>query len=723
MNQEALQFFEPLDPHKADAIHRALLSGLLSNVGYRNPETHEYTGARNTKFSIFPGSSLFKKRPPWVMSAEVVETTKLYARTNAPVRPEWIERAAQHLVHRTYAEPHWQRQTAHVVAFEKVTLFGMVLVPRRLVHYGPIDPVLSRRIFIENALVDGDFRTDAEWYKHNRDLIRHVQTLQAKARRHDLLADVTAQYAFYDARVPADVYNGPLFDKWRKHVERGRPTLLFMHLRDLLKKPADDITPEKYPDSMQVGDMTLPLIYRFEPTHPADGLTVRVPLAGLNQLRAEAFEWLIPGWLEEKILALIRSLPKSLRTNFIPAPEYAANAMRTLKPGDGSLYEALALFLRKASGADVRASHFDVSSIPPHLLMRFEVVQIGGLGGSPTNSRLEPQARGRGAHVTELQVIASGRDLNDVRRELGVRAQANLSEIVDSPWYRDNVTTWDFGDIPQRVEIQRFGMTMHAYPALVDQGKASGLRLFESPEAASVAHRAGVRRLFLLQLGPDAKNLSRHVRNLEDASILYTTLGSAEELRQDVLMAAADRALHSDAGEIRTREAFVEHARTGWRTLLIAANEITQIVLDALREYAEVRKLMDLGYAPAWRDAYVDIRRQMQLLLPRAFLVKTPPGWLPHLPRLVRAIRVRIEKLRDSGLNRDLAGLVQVGPMFQQYLERRLEHEKQGIVDPELDKFRWMLEELRVSLFAQELKTSIPISVQRLDRQWALVRQ
>ena len=218
------------------------------------------------------------------MSAELVETTKLYARTNAPVRPEWIERAATHLVHRTYFEPHWQRQTAHVVAFEKVTLYGMTLVPRRLVHYGPIDPVLSRRIFIENALVDGDFKTDAEWYRHNRDLIRHVETLEAKARHRDLLADVTAQYAFYDARVPADVYNGPLFDKWRKHIERGRPTILSLHLRDLLKKPADEITLEKYPDTIQVGEMTLPLTYRFEPGHPADGITVRVPLAGLNQL-------------------------------------------------------------------------------------------------------------------------------------------------------------------------------------------------------------------------------------------------------------------------------------------------------------------------------------------------------------------------------------------------------------------------------------------------------
>jgi ATP-dependent helicase HrpA len=480
-----------------------------------------------------------------------------------------------------------------------------------------------------------------------------------------------------------------------------------MHLRDLLKKPADEITLEKYPDTIHVGEMTLPMIYRYEPGHPADGITVSVPLAGLNQLRTEAFEWLIPGWLEEKILALIRSLPKSLRTNFIPAPEYAASAMNTLKPGDGPLHEAMAVYLGKVSGVDVRPGSFDPASLPAHLLMRFEVLDEAG------------------------KVIAAGRDLAEIRRELGVRAQANLGKLIDSPWNRDNVTAWDFGDLPERVEIQQHGMTLHAYPALVDQGNTVGLRLFESPEAAAVAHRAGVRRLFILQLGPDVKNLARHVRNLEEASVMYTTVqhsppaeaGSPAELRDDVLTAAADRALFSEGGEIRTREAFVDRAQSGWKKLLLAANEITQIALDMLRELAEVTKLMELGYAPAWRDAFVDIRRQLQLALPRGFVIKTPSHWLPHLPRFVRAIRVRLEKLRDSGLNRDLAGLVQIGPMFQQYLERQSEHERAGVVDPELEKYRWMLEELRVSLFAQELKTSIPISVQRLDRQWALVRQ
>jgi ATP-dependent helicase HrpA len=453
-----------------------------------------------------------------------------------------------------------------------------------------------------------------------------------------------------------------------------------------------------------------------------------VPLAGLNQLRADQFEWLIAGWLEEKILALIRSLPKSLRTSFIPAPEYAANALKTLKPGDGSLYEALAIYLGRISGADIRSTSFELTSIPAQLFMRFEVVDMSGVGASPTQSRLEPQARGRGGHATKPSIIASGRDLNEIRRELGVRAQADLSKLIDSPWNRDNVTTWDFGDLPERVEIQKHGMTLHAYPALVDVAAGSvSLRLFESREASAVAHRAGVRRLFIMQLGPDVRNLARHVRNLEEASVYYLTLGppaeaGSPELRDDLLNAAAEKALYSDDGEVRTYEAFVEHAKHGWRKLLWAANEISEIVLATLKERSEVIKLMELPAAPAWRDAWVDIRRQLAELLPRGFVIKTPSHWLPHLPRFVKAIRVRLEKLRDSGYNRDLAGLVQIGPMFQQYLERRAEHQKTGIFDPELDKYRWMLEELRVSLFAQELKTSVIVSVQRLDRQWALVR-
>jgi ATP-dependent helicase HrpA len=362
------------------------------------------------------------------------------------------------------------------------------------------------------------------------------------------------------------------------------------------------------------------------------------------------------------------------------------------------LLEALGIFLGKVSGAPVRAGDFDLSGIAEHLGMRFEVVDEVG------------------------KVLAAGRELGEIREQLGVRAQENLDRMLAHPLSREEVRSWDFGDLPGQVEIQRYGMTLHAYPALVDLGKKVALRLFESAEAAAVAHRAGVRRLFIMQMGPDVKNLAKHVRKLEEASVLYTTIGPAEELRDNVLVAAADRALYSEGGEVRTRDAFIEHAQSGWRKLLLAANEITQIVLDTLGEAGAVAKLMEMPMAPAWRDARVDIRRQLAELLPRDFVMKTPPEWLGHLPRFVRAIRVRLEKLRDSGYNRDLAGLVQIGPMFQQYLERRAEHQRSGIIDPELEKYRWMLEELRVSLFAQELKTSMIISVQRMDRQWMLVR-
>ncbi len=352
----------------------------------------------------------------------------------------------------------------------------------------------------------------------------------------------------------------------------------------------------------------------------------------------------------------------------------------------------------KISGEVIRPADFDMAAISEHLIMRFEVIDEHG------------------------KVLAAGRDLAEIREQVGAAAQDNLSRLLEHPLNRDEVKSWDFGGLPPQVEIQRYGMTLHAYPALVDEGKKVALRLFESVEAAAVAHRAGVRRLFIMQLGPDVKNLAKHVRNLEEASVHYTTIGPADELRDNLLVAAADRALYSEGGEVRTREAFIEHAQSGWRKLLLAANEITGLVLETLKEAGAVAKLMDLPFAPAWRDARVDIRRQLVELLPREFVMKTQPTWLEHLPRFVKAVRVRLEKLRDSGYNRDLAGLVQIGPMFQQYLERRAEHLRSGIIDPELEKYRWMLEELRVSLFAQELKTSMIISVQRLDRQWMLVR-
>src|SRR5687768_15149540 len=366
-----------LDPRRQDAIHRALLAGLLSNVGHKS-DAHEYTGARGVKFNIHPGSALFRKDPSWLMAAEIVETTRKYARTNARIQVEWIERLAEHLLKRTYSDPHWNPATAHVNAYEKVTLHGLVLVPSRPVHYGPIDPKVSRELFIQHAFVEGEYRTDAPFFRQNAKLIDEVQNLEAKSRSRDVLVDAQVRYDFYNARIPAGIYNGPLFEKWRREIERHNPRLLFMTRRDLMQHSAHGVTAELFPDHLTIAGITLPLEYHFEVGHVADGVTATVPLPVLSQLPTEPFEWLVNGLLKEKIVALIKSLPKELRVNFVPAPDFGDQAFRALKPYEGSLVDALAAYLSKLKGVSVPPSAFDASSLLDHLHFNFKVVDQAG---------------------------------------------------------------------------------------------------------------------------------------------------------------------------------------------------------------------------------------------------------------------------------------------------------------------------------------------------------
>src|SRR4051812_25093651 len=412
------------------AIHRALLAGLLGNIGQKTDQC-EYTGARGNKFAIFPGSTLFKRRPQWMMSAEIVETTKLYARTNARIDPEWVEQAAEHLVKRAYSEPRWEAETANVVADEKVSLYGLPLVPRRVVHYGPIDPKVSRTLFIHHALVEGEYRTQAPFFEHNRNLIEEVLELEAKSRNRDYLVEAEARYGFYDKRVPHDVFNGHTFEKWRKAAERHTPKLLFMPRRDLMKRPGDDVTPDAFPDFLLVNDSRLPLEYQLDPGEQMDGVTVTIPLAALNQMPEEPLEWLVPGVLREKALYLIRSLPKALRVNFVPNPDYADRAGGAMTFGQGSLFDALATVLGKFSGLPVRRDDLDPSELPDFLRMNFRIVDQHG------------------------KAIATGRDLAAIRQKLGLAARATFQELPPHPQYhRDGLKHWDFGDLPERIEMK-----------------------------------------------------------------------------------------------------------------------------------------------------------------------------------------------------------------------------------------------------------------------------
>jgi ATP-dependent helicase HrpA len=690
----------PLTPQRRDAIHRAILSGLLGNIGQKT-DAHEYTGARGTKFNLFPGSGLFKTKPQWVMAAEIVETARLYARTVARIQPQWIERLAEHLVQRSYFDPHWQSHTAHVAAYEKVTLYGLVLVPRRTVHYGPIDPKTSRELFIQHALVEGDFRTAGPFFRHNQILIEEVQRLEAKARRRDVLVENQVRFAFYDARIPQGIVSGPTFERWRKSIEQENPRLLFMTRRDLMLHGAEDVTAEQFPDELLVGDMRLPLEYHLEPGEPIDGVTVTLPLAALNQVPAERFDWLVPGMLEEKAVALIRTLPKSLRTSFVPAPQFAQGAVRNLKFAQGNFFDALATELGRMAGVPLTAAAFDIQNLPDPLRMNLRVIDPAG------------------------KQLAMGRDLAQLRRQLGQQATSTFATAAPSnPWHRDGLTRWDFGDLPDKIEINRHGMTLAAYPALVDEGSTVSLRLLDSLEVARLSTRAGVRRLFMLQLREEMKYLARTIPGLDTMALQYATLGNGEQLKSALLTLAADRALfdHDPAADIRTYDAFTARAKTGWQRLSAAMGEVATVARESLSLYQEIQQQLSGNVPPAWAPSIADMRQQLTGLMTNDFLTRTPPQWLAHLPRYLKGLLLRLQKLKNAGLTRDLQHAATVAPFQRNYTERRQAHQKRHVFDPALEQFRWMLEELRISLFAQELKTSIPISPQRLEKQWLLVK-
>lgn len=682
---------------KHQAIHRALLAGLLSNIGNKS-ENYEYKGARGSKFAIFPGSALFKRNPPWVMAAELVETSRLYARTVAPIQPEWVERLADHLVKRTYFDPHWNPQTAHVVAYEKLSLYGLVLVPQRPVHYGPIDPVQSRQIFIQ-ALVEGEYRTDAPFFRHNQRLIDEIETLEAKSRQRDLLVSLQVRFDFYDARIPAGLYNGPLFERWRRQTERQNPKHLFMTRRDLMLQSASGITQELFPDAMSVNGLAIPLEYHLEPGHPADGVTATLPLPILTQLPAERFEWLVPGLLKEKLTALIKTLPKNLRVHFVPAPDFAEAAYNTLKPGDGSLLEALAMFLGKQKGIQVPPEAFDPQSLLDHLHMNFKIVDEAG------------------------KTVAGGRDLSAIRQKLGLQVKASFANIEHPRFTRDKVTDWDFGDLPESVAVKRHGMSLSAYPALVDNGNSVSLRLLDSPQAAKDAHAAGLRRLLLMHLHDEIQYLTAMLPNLQQMCLQYSTLGSPRDLKDDIVGKTLNRAFLYDSN-VRTQMEFELRKSAGRRhRLLEVGKEVAEQAGRILSAYHGVALHLSKPHIPAWAPSINDVREQLAHLLPKGFLTRTPEPWLAHFPRYLKAMQLRLEKLASNGHTRDQERMAEIAPFWQAYVLQTKKNAEQKIIDPNLELFRWMIEELRVSLFAQELKTSIPVSTKRLEKQWEMVRK
>jgi ATP-dependent helicase HrpA len=681
-----------------EAIHRALLSGLLGNIGNKSLESNEFQGPRNIRFYIHPGSWQARKPPKWVMCAELVETTRLYGRTVARIEPQWIEDLAGHLLKRSYSEPHWQKGPAQVSAYERTTLYGITLCPKRRINYGPIDPVLAREIFIREALVQGDFNTRASFFKYNQSVIAEIEELEDKSRRRDILVDEQALYQFYDERIPAGIYSGKAFEKWLKSVQQTRPELLYLQKEALMRHEAEHISGGQFPDTMEVNGVTLQLDYHFDPGHAEDGVTVIVPLAMLGQLREQPFDYLVPGLLRDKVIALIKCLPKALRKLFVPVPDYADDFLRTGADLSVPLIESLATHMQKASGKPIASDAWQLDNLPAFYRMNFRVID------------------------QDNQVLAVGRDLPRLQEELSGLSEAVLSELPTSDIERENITQWDFGDLPEVVELEQHGLVIRVYPAIVDDsdtGESVAVRLFSGEAQASAQMRPGLRRLFRLVARQEMKYLRKNLRHLDKIQLYYASIGNKQGLLQDLEDAIIDYALFADVDDIRSEEAFNKLVGEAKKRLLQVANETCDMIHDIFTQHHKAARRLQGNLPLTWFDAVKDIRQQLGCLVYEGFISATPRQWLKHMPRYLAAINLRLEKLERSP-DADKKRQAEIQKHWNR-VYNEISDDPQQRLSPAWELYRWMVEEMRVSLFAQELKTSMPVSIKKLDKQSELL--
>ena len=682
------------EPAEHDNIHRALLTGLLGNVA-RKTETGDYQGVRGNKLAIFPGSGLFKKKPAWIMAAELADTSRTYARTVAEINPDWILKVGKHLLRSHYSDPHWERRRARAVAFEKVTLYGLTIAERRPVDYARIDPADARRIFIQSALVEGDFDSKAAFYTHNLGLIREVQELEHRARRLDLLADESARFDFFDRRLPPQVNSAEGFERWRRDMERSDPQYLYFTSAMLLRADAVSVSKTEFPDVLEIDGVRIVLSYRFEPGHEADGITARIPLIALPQIQKEWFDDLVPGLLHEKITALIRALPKPLRRHFVPAPDAARHLIPYLHKISGPLPKRLSAAVRTAKDLDIAPENWRIDLLPDYLRMNFCVVDAGGV------------------------VLGQGRDLAYWQRQLLQQAQGRFkagSWVIERP----GIQRWDFGDLPLMVERREQDLNLRGYPALVDRVDTVSIQVFPNPAQAEQAHRGGLRRLFLLELPQQAQYLQKNLRHFQGMAQAFAPIGSAEELRRDLMTSVIERSFPPANSDLRTAEAFAQAREAGRAVMMEIANAQCDSVSEILTEYRTVQRSVSARIPAAWLEAIADIQDQYNHMIYIGFISNTPADRLSQLPRYLKAQSLRLTKLaRDPNKDRQKAAPVL---RFWNAYKQLMQHEVGASPSADLAKFRWMIEEFRVSQFAQELGTAIPVSEVRLQQQLERLR-
>ncbi|MCX7218611.1 MAG: DUF3418 domain-containing protein, partial [Burkholderiales bacterium] len=713
-------------PATYEQLHLSLLTGLLGNIGYKSDEEAHYLGARGIKFFIWPGSSLAKKAGRWVMAAELVDTTRLYGRCIAQIQPEWLEKIGGHLLKKSYGEPRWEKRAGQVSAFERATLYGLVVYSQRRIQYGLTHPAEAREIFIRDALVADELDTRLPFFAHNQKLVREIENLEHKSRRIDVLVDDALIIAFYDKLIPSGVYNAVLLEQWYKEAVKENSKLLYLNKDELMRHEAAGITTDLFPKTMQVSGVALQLSYHFEPGSPRDGVTLSIPLFSLNQVSSDRCEWLVPGMLKEKVHLLIKSLPQKIRRHCVPLPNYAAGFCERKEFGSGNFLDAVIADIREQTGLICMSTDFKFETVPVHLTMNFKIVDEHArqleMGRNLANLRAEfgGQAREsfqRIASAEKLSLLDTGKTSAAMPESHSVRAGGKPAQLGASAKpavtiTQENLSGWTFDSLPELLEVQQGKQTLIGYPALVDKITHCHIEVFDDPDEAARIHRIGLRRLFALQIKEQVKFLEKNIPGLQQMGMQFMALGSQEELREQIVQVALESAflqqpLPSNSGEFNQRR------DAGKGRLNLLANEIARLAAQILAEYHGLpKKLQALKAHP---QAAADMQSQLQMLVSKRFIADNDFTQLAQFPRYLKAMTVRMDKLRADPA-RDAKLMLEWNSVAQPW--QRTPRKTGPDADPKLQEFRWLLEELRVSLYAQELRTPMPVSAKRLQKVW-----
>lgn len=686
-----------------EQVHTALLAGLLGNIGTRSEDGNSYQGARDIRFMIHPGSDLVKKAGRWVIAAELVETSRLFARCVARVDPVWIERVGAHLIRQTWSDPRWEKRSGQVVANEGATLYGLQIYAGRRVHFGRIDPVQARAIFIQQALVPGDIQTDLSFVRHNRQLIAKIEKLEHQTRRPDILVDDTLIYTFYDKHIPADVFQTATLERWYKDLDKASQAVLHLDRDALMRHEAAGVTTDVFPRRVEWQGVEMTMDYHFEPGSVRDGVTLTVPLFALNQIDPKRCEWLVPGMLKEKVQQLLRSLPQRIRRHCVPLPDYAEGFFkrwfeRAADP-DCTLLDAIAQDMNNQLRIRPERTDFKPETLPAHLFMNFKVVDEQG------------------------RMLSGGRNLDQLKAEHHAQAQASFQKVasrdrdVARALAHEKLTAWTFGELPELLEIQRQGQSFIGYPALVDKGSHCDLDVFDDPDQARAVHQSGLLRLFRLVLREQVRFLEKNLNDLTRMGMLYMSLGTQDELRDQIIDKAIEQACMATPWPTNDAE-FKSRCEQGKDRLGLLAQEIARLVRQILTEWNAAQK--KTAQIKAHGDNHDDMLSQLESLMYKSFIRDTPFGQLSHYPRYLKALQVRIDKLRTDP-QRDSRWMAEMAPLLAQY--QRARTALKGKPDGQLDDFFWLLQELRVAMFAQELRTPMPVSIKRLQRTWESIHR